>query len=86
MGRPQVLRPDLVFELVDQAAQRLLQRRVGQLRIEQVQRLHVLPDEPVRPVQFLLELRLGREIPRHVRCSLSFDGPSVTPCAAQSAE
>ena len=75
MGGPQVLGPHLVLELVHQASQRLFQRRVGQLGIKEIQRLDVLADEPVRPLEFLLELGLGREIPRHVRCSLSSDGP-----------
>ena len=62
---PEALVPDLVLQRVDGPAAVVVQRREGQARPDEVQRLDLLPDELVGPVQLLLELGIGLEVPRH---------------------
>jgi hypothetical protein len=65
MGRPQVAAPYLLLERVDDLAPRLVQRHVLLVSPQQVERRDLLADELVGPVQLLLELGLGLEVPRH---------------------
>ena len=69
--------PDRLLERVDDLPDRVARRRVRQVRPDQVEWLDVLAHERVRPVELLLVLGLGREIPRHRAVSLASDN---SPC------
>ncbi len=61
----------LLLERVDRVAPFAFQRHELLVRKRQVQWLDLLADEFVRPVEHLLVLGVGLEIPRHVRAPLS---------------
>src|SRR6516164_183080 len=67
--RPQALVLDLLLELADVRLHHRVwpAHRMGKHVVE---RLDLLPAEPLDPVELLLELRVGGEIPRH----------ALTPC------
>ncbi len=64
--RPQTLAPDLVLQRVDDRTPRVVERYELQVREQVVEWLDLLPHESVSPVQLLLVLGLGLEIPRHL--------------------
>ena len=67
VGRPQALGAHLVLERIDDAALAVIERDELLVREEIVERLDLLADELVGPVQLLLVLGIGLEVPRHLR-------------------
>ena len=88
VARPEVLVAHLVLELVDDRASGSSGRRTT-LTIEHGRAARSLADERVDPVELLLELGLGREIPRHqsppgTRCN-PWSGPGTGRAASVAA-
>src|SRR5262249_48201082 len=69
VGGPQPALPDLLLQRVDDLPQAFVRRAVLQPAEGQVERLDLVPDERVGPVELGLVLGIGLEIPRH-RASL----------------
>src|SRR5579883_2278443 len=65
MCGPEVVVPDLLLHRVDDGTELLVERVELAVRVAEVERLDPLGHELPRPVELLLELRLGREIPGH---------------------
>src|SRR5439155_14170941 len=65
VGRPQSLTPHLFFQRVDDLAPSALERLVLLVAPDEVERLDLLADERVSPIQLLLKLGLRLEIPGH---------------------
>ena len=65
VGGPQPLAANLLLQGVDDLAPRPLEGLVLLVPPDEVERLDLLAHEPVSPVQLLLELGLGFEVPRH---------------------
>ena len=65
--RPQLLLAHLLLQRGDRAAEALL----AHLAVDRLDRPDLLPHERLHPVQLLLELGLGREVPRHAMPRLS---------------
>jgi hypothetical protein len=64
VGGPQPLLPHLLLERAHDRQGPVVGLVVG-IAEHIVERLHVLPQEPVDPVQLLLVFRLGLEVPPH---------------------
>jgi len=65
MRRPQALPPHLLLHRVDGLPPLALERRELQVGEGEVERLDLLPHELVGPVQLLLVVGFGFEVPRH---------------------
>src|SRR5262249_52155318 len=65
MRRPEVAAAHFFLQWIDDLAPRLVQRHELLVRPEQVERLDLLAHERVDPVELLLELGLGFEVPCH---------------------
>ena len=73
VGGPQPLAPHLFLQRVDRLTALPFQRHELHVREREVERLDLLADELVHPVELLLVLRIGFEVPRHVQPSLGRD-------------
>ena len=67
---PEPLAPHLLLQRVDGLTALALQRDELEVGEREVERLDLLPDELVDPVQFLLVVGIGLEVPRHAAPSL----------------
>ena len=65
MGGPEVVAAHLVFQRVDDLAPGPVEGHELLVGPEQIEGLDLLAHEPVGPVELLLELRLGLEVPCH---------------------
>jgi len=76
MRGPHLLAAHLVLQRIDDSPPRLVQWREREPRPHAVERLDLVAHERIGPVQLLLELGLGLEIPRHWHSPLALPSPS----------
>ena len=75
---PQAAFADLLFERVDDGPQCVVERVEGLVPPKKVDRLNLVADEGVDPVQLLLELGLGGELPPHLLTPLRRPAVNLT--------
>jgi len=73
VGGPQPALTDLLLQRVDNLPQAVIRRAELLAGPDQVERLDLLRDELVGPVELYLLLRVGLEVPRHRASSLAAD-------------
>jgi hypothetical protein len=81
MRRPQSVVTNLLFERVDDSATFVIERQEFAAGKQHLQRLHLLPNELANPVEALLELRFGGEVPCHVESSFIDCGDPLRPAS-----
>jgi hypothetical protein len=81
MRRPQAIVANLLLERIDDPAPLLVERQELAARKQHLEGFHLLAHELADPVQLLLELRFGGEVPGH-RILLLFRGSRRRPAGS----